>query len=107
MPVTMLVYGISADARFVSYSILVFTFPVASMDLIIVPKIFVVRRMNKNARKNEDVASRPQESNQDGGVGSANPIHNWAQTNSNSTRNNESGPTVSSHSPRIQVVTFD
>ena len=105
---TMLVYGISADARFVSYSLLMFTFPVSSMGLIILPKILVVRRMTRNAHKEEGVASgQPQESTGEEGTGDVNPsaTNELAPTSTNC--NDESRTAGSKLNPRIQVVTFD
>ena len=101
-PVTALVYNISADARSISYSLIMFSFPMSSMGLIILPKMFVVRRMSQSAKEEEEEApDRPQDSG--GAEGCSNPVtqNDVTPTNNTPTRRG------SGHGPRIQVVTFD
>lgn len=101
----MLVQDISSDIRFVSYSLLMFTFPVSAVGLVIVPKMFVVRRTNKKAHTDQSEAARPQESTRL--EGSADDVNPLASNGSLQTTTRCSVEPRPSHGPRIQVVTFD
>ena len=95
VPVVLLINDLSSNGRFLCYSLLVWTFPMSTMGLIILPKIVTVRRMKRKAKPNPLPTSDVQSTN--------------SASNESATRN-VADATLHQHNragPRIQIVTFD
>ena len=106
-PVVALLQDVSSDIKFICYALLMFTFPMSTMGLIILPKILIVRRMEMQANApdatpNPAVTSLPV----------SEPDHDPSATNPQvedviEQELRESQARRSYHGPRMQVVTFD
>lgn len=81
VPVVLILQDVTSNARFLGYSLLVFTFPVTTAGLIVLPKVLTVRRMTKRASES-------------------------APRSNNNTQEAERDETAR-HVPRVQIVTFD
>ena len=105
VPVVLILQDVTSNARFLSYSLLVFTFPVTTAALIVLPKVLTVRRMTRMANTDESehpmgtVDTSPRRGSND--IVATNP----ASASEGATRVAQTNELP--HSPRIQVVTFD
>lgn len=93
--------NVTSNARFLLYSLLLFTFPLTTVGLIVLPKVLTVRRMTQRA--NTDESDGPEDS-------SDRRMHANNPPTPSSTRDGETSAVNARdvpRSPRIQVVTFD
>lgn len=107
VPVILILQDVSSNARFLGYSLLVFTFPVTTTGLIVLPKVLTVRRMTKMA--NEDCGDEPVQMNgaETEPVGGTDEDIDPPSLSATTAPANGSAQGGFPHGPRIQVVTFD
>ncbi|CAB9524353.1 Gamma-aminobutyric acid (GABA) B receptor [Seminavis robusta] len=107
-PVVALLNDVSTDARFFCYTLLIWTFPMSTMGLILVPKIVMVQRMKRNSNKGGPPSNNQLESGDtvEGARESAEAESNNVRDSTRSLEGSQEKPR-SGRGPRIQVVTFD
>lgn len=110
-PLVALLQEESANARFVTYSILMFSFPLTSMGFIVLPKVMRVRRMGQNSKTPETANGGATEA--PAAVEAAvsdelfNPHSRGTAIPANLMADNEGETRSPPRGPRMQVVTFD
>lgn len=105
-PVVYILQDVSSDGKYMAYSLLIWTFPMSTMGMIILPKVLAVRRMKVAVEGGE-----PSESVVDsaGVISQADREAQDARTNrvEHSMTSERTTQPGSGSGPRIQIVTFD
>ena len=107
-PVLQILRSVSTDGKFIGEALLIWTVPMTTMGLIIFPKIWLVRHMQRMADEKANEAS-DLHSNSSRDSSADAPPNNQVVTASADAASAELAESVLSplSGPRIQIVTFD
>jgi len=104
IPIIAILHQTHPSGRFIGLSLMSFTVPMTTMGLMILPKVFQVRRTRRKAASTRSAASVVSEGSP--APDSARELSNGNHSTRNEHTQQSEGPRLSS-GPRIQVVTFD
>jgi hypothetical protein len=104
IPVIFILNGVSTNGNFIGSALILWTIPMSTMGLIILPKVVTVARLKRNASSVTGANSMVPSSAVEVELGS--PDLNMRQR-PNASSGPEMTPSSIPSGPRVQIVTFD